>query len=145
MANTFFILNGPNLNRLGMREPEIYGQITLADIEAACRKWGEALGVDVDCRQTNREGTLVEWIHEAGENSGGLVINPGAYAHTSVALHDAILSVDVPVVEVHISNIFARESFRHHSYVSPVARGIVCGLGATGYRLALEAIAEIQA
>ncbi|MBB4302640.1 3-dehydroquinate dehydratase-2 [Rhodobium orientis] len=141
MAISIYILNGPNLNRLGTREPEIYGSTTLADIEAECARRGDALGMEIDFRQSNHEGMLVDWIHEAGDAAKGLIINPGAYSHTSIALHDAIQSVTLPVIEVHISNIFARESFRHHSYVSPVARGVICGMGTLGYGLALEALA----
>lgn len=140
MAIPVFVLNGPNLNLLGKREPALYGRGTLADIEAACRSGGEALGLSVDFRQTNIEGVLVDWIQEAGEKAKGIVINPGAYTHTSVALHDAIRATGIPVIEVHLSNIFAREPFRHHSYVSPVAKGVICGLGPAGYTLALEAL-----
>ena len=143
---TVFILNGPNLNLLGQREPAIYGATTLADIEAACRARAEALGLAVDFRQTNMEGELVSWIHEAGDggaNSGeaGLILNAGAYTHTSVALFDALKAVDVPAVEVHLSNVFAREPFRHHSYISPAALGVICGFGGLGYELALQALA----
>lgn len=141
MPKPVFILNGPNLNMLGKREPSVYGAATLADIEALCRHEADRLGLAVDFRQTNHEGTLVDWIQEAGEAASGIVLNPGAYTHTSIALHDAIRSIAVPVVEVHLSNIFAREAFRHHSYVSPVASGVLCGFGATGYGLALAALA----
>jgi len=143
MPNTVFVLNGPNLNMLGLREPGVYGSATLADIEASVRAAGERLGVVVDFRQTNHEGVLVDWIHEAREKAVGIVINPGAYTHTSVALHDAVKAIGLPVIEVHISNIFARESFRHHSYVSPVAAGVLCGFGPHGYVLGLEALARI--
>ncbi len=142
MAKTVFILNGPNLNRLGTREPAVYGATTLADIEAMCRELATTLDLQVDFRQSNHEGVLVDWIQEAGDSADGIVINPGAYTHTSVALHDAIRAAGLPVIEVHISNIFTRESFRHHSYVSPVARGIICGLGPAGYTLALRALAD---
>ena len=141
MATQVFVLNGPNLNLLGKREPGLYGTGTLADIEKACRAKGKALGLSVDFRQTNVEGVLVDWIQEAGEKAGGIVLNPGAYTHTSVALHDAIRGTGLPVIEVHLSNIFAREPFRHHSYVSPVAVGVICGLGPQGYTLALDALA----
>ena len=141
MPKPVFILNGPNLNMLGKREPSVYGAATLADIEALCRHEADRLGLAVDFRQTNHEGTLVDWIQEAGEAASGIVLNPGAYTHTSIALQDAIRSIAVPVVEVHLSNIFAREAFRHHSYVSPVASGVLCGFGATGYGLALAALA----
>ena len=141
MAKTIFVLNGPNLNMLGKREPGIYGGKTLDEIGEDCRKTGTALGLEVDFRQSNHEGVLVDWIQEAGAKAAGLVINPGAYGHTSIALHDAIKAAGVRVVEVHISNIFARESFRHHSYVSPVAAGVICGLGLDGYLLAIDALA----
>lgn len=140
MAIPVFVLNGPNLNMLGSREPSIYGGKSLADIEADCNAAGKRLGFAVDFRQTNQEGTLVDWIQEAAEAARGIVINPGAYTHTSVALQDAIRAAGRPVVEVHLSNIFAREAFRHHSYVSPVAAGVICGFGAAGYVLALEAL-----
>lgn len=145
MPHTVFVLNGPNLNMLGLREPGVYGSATLADIETSIRAAGERLGITVDFRQTNHEGVLVDWIHEARGKAGGIVMNPGAYTHTSIALHDAIKAVGLPVIEVHISNIFARESFRHHSYVSPVAAGVLCGFGPHGYVLGLEALARILA
>jgi 3-dehydroquinate dehydratase-2 len=140
MAIPIFVLNGPNLNMLGTREPGIYGGKSLGDIEKDCQEAGKALGLAVDFRQTNSEGTLVDWIQEAATAAKGIVFNPGAYTHTSVALQDAIRAAGVPVIEIHLSNIFAREPFRHHSYVSPVAAGVICGLGPLGYRLALEAI-----
>jgi 3-dehydroquinate dehydratase-2 len=143
MAVPVFVLNGPNLNLLGKREPAVYGKTTLAEIGDACRAAGKGLGLTVDFRQTNHEGVLVDWIQEAGEAAAGIVINPGAFTHSSVALHDAIRGVGVPVIEVHISNIFAREDFRHHSYVSAVAVGIISGLGAQGYTLALEALQRL--
>ena len=145
MAIPVFVLNGPNLNVLGKREPGLYGTGTLADIEKACHERGKELGLAVDFRQTNIEGVLVDWIQEAAEAAKGIVINPGAYTHTSVALHDAIRGAGLPVIEVHLSNIFAREPFRHHSYVSPVAQGVICGLGAKGYTLALEALQSLTA
>jgi 3-dehydroquinate dehydratase II len=142
---TVFVLNGPNLNLLGTREPEIYGSATLADVERLCRDAAAPLGVDVDFRQSNHEGDLVDWIQEAArvqaDGTGlGVVLNPGAYTHTSIALHDVIAGVEVPVIECHISNVHAREAFRHHSYVSPVARAIVVGFGVAGYRLAIEGL-----
>lgn len=143
MPDPIFILNGPNLNLLGIRQPEIYGARTLADIEADCQAAAERLGLVIDFRQSNHEGTLVDWIQEAGRVARGIVINPGAYTHTSVALRDAILGADKPTMEVHLSNIFARERFRRHSYISPVAAGVICGLGPVGYVLALEALAHI--
>ena len=143
MTTTIFVLNGPNLNLLGKREPGLYGTGTLADLEKACVARGKALGLTVDFRQTNIEGVLVDWIQEAGEKAKGMIINPGAYTHTSVAIHDAIRGTGLPVIEVHLSNIFARERFRHHSYVSPVAKGVICGLGPLGYTLAIEALAPM--
>ncbi|WP_367714641.1 type II 3-dehydroquinate dehydratase [Nitratireductor sp. GISD-1A_MAKvit] len=142
MAKTVFILNGPNLNALGKREPGIYGGETLEGIETLCRKKAESLGFDIQFRQSNHEGDLVDWVHEAGEKAVGIVINPGAYGHTSIALHDAIRAVaPLPVVEVHISNIHAREAFRHVSMIAPAAKGMICGLGTIGYVLALDALA----
>jgi 3-dehydroquinate dehydratase-2 len=137
------ILNGPNLNMLGQREPEIYGSQTLADIEAACIDQGKALGLTVDFRQSNLEGELVTWIQENSSQVGGLIINSAAYTHTSVAILDALLNFSPPVIEVHLSNIFKRETFRHHSYISGAADGVICGLGAKGYLLALDALADM--
>lgn len=139
------VLNGPNLNLLGTREPAVYGSATLADVEALCREAAAALGAGVQCRQSNHEGELVQWLHEAGAEHragrlAGVVFNAGAYTHTSVALHDAIKGTGVPVVEVHISNVHAREAFRHRSYLSPVAAGIVVGFGIEGYRLAIQGL-----
>ena len=142
MAHRILVLNGPNLNMLGVREPKTYGSQTLADVEAMCVSEGQALGLEVECRQSNIEGELVTWIQQALGAFSALVLNPGAYSHTSIAIHDALRAVALPVVEVHLSNIHAREAFRHHSYVSPVATGVICGLGATGYKLALQALAE---
>ncbi len=146
---TVLVLNGPNLNLLGTREPEQYGSQTLADVEKLCRDAAARLGLSVDFRQSNHEGELIDWIHEAGRDhaSGallGVVLNPGAYTHTSVALHDAIKGVTVPVVELHISNVHAREPFRHHSYISPAARGIIIGFGVRGYPLAIEALHRVE-
>jgi len=137
------ILNGPNLNLLGQRQPEIYGATTLADIDAACAKLGEALGFETELRQSNHEGTLVDWIHEARGTTSGIIINPGAYSHTSVAILDALNTYEAPVIEVHISNIHKRESFRHHSYVSARAEGVIAGCGTHGYELALRHLAVI--
>lgn len=143
MADLVLVLNGPNLNLLGSREPDIYGSATLAEIEADCRKAAGSLGLEVDFRQSNQEGELVDWIQEAGRSAKGIIINPGAYSHTSIALHDALLGASIPAIEVHLSNIFARERFRRHSYVSPVASGVICGLGPAGYLLALDAMARL--
>jgi 3-dehydroquinate dehydratase-2 len=139
------VLNGPNLNLLGTREPEQYGRDTLADVERLCQETGAKHGVEIECRQSNHEGVLIDWIQEAGRevaagNMLGVVMNPGAYTHTSIALHDAIKGASVPVIELHISNVHAREEFRHRSYISPAARGIIVGLGVKGYRLAIAAL-----
>jgi 3-dehydroquinate dehydratase-2 len=142
MAKRVLVLNGPNLNMLGTREPGTYGTETLPDIERMVKAEGKALGLTVTARQSNHEGELVTWIQEALGKFEAIVINPAAYSHTSVAIHDALRAVGLPVVEVHLSNIFAREPFRHHSYVSSVATGVICGLGTAGYRLALRALAE---
>ena len=137
------IVNGPNLNLLGIREPEIYGRDTLDDIRSACESHGATLGLEIDLRQSNSEGTLIDWIQEARGACAGLIINPAAYTHSSVAIMDALQVLDAPVVELHLSNIFKRETFRHHSYVSPVAAGLICGFGAHGYILALDAMARL--
>ena len=142
MVKRVLVINGPNLNMLGIREPKTYGTQTLADIEAMCKAEGKTLGLTVECKQTNREGEICEWIQEAYGKMDGIVLNPGGYSHTSIAIPDALRAVAIPTIEVHLSNIHAREEFRHHSYVSAVAVGVICGLGATGYRLALEALAE---
>jgi 3-dehydroquinate dehydratase-2 len=137
------VLNGPNLNMLGVRQPEIYGADTLADIEQRCRAHAESLGLALDFRQSNLEGELVTWIQDARTAYKGLILNAAAYTHTSVALLDALSLLEIPVIEVHLSNIFAREAFRHHSYVSPVAAGVICGFGPRGYTLALDALKDI--
>lgn len=142
---TILVLNGPNLNMLGAREPEIYGHETLADIEAACGRRAEALGLTIDFRQSNAEAELVTWIQEARSGAAGIIINAGAYTHTSVAILDALLLCTQPVIEVHLSNIFRREPFRHHSHVSAAAAGVICGFGGAGYELALEAMARMLA
>jgi 3-dehydroquinate dehydratase-2 len=139
------VLNGPNLNLLGQREPAVYGHTTLADVEQLCRDTGARLNVDIECRQSNHEGVLVDWVQEAGAahrkgELAGAVFNAGAYTHTSVALHDAIKGSGLPVIEVHISNVHAREAFRHHSYLSPAATGIVVGFGVDGYVLGIEGL-----
>ncbi len=138
-----YILNGPNLNLLGVREPEIYGADTLDDVEIRCAAKARALGFSIEFRQTNLEGELVTWIHEAREKASGIIINAGAYTHTSVALHDAIKAVGLPAIEVHLSNVYKRESFRHHSYISPVAHGVICGFGVQSYELALDGMSGI--
>ena len=140
---TVFILNGPNLNLLGVREPATYGYDTLADVEQRCIARANALDLSIDFRQTNHEGQMVDWIQEARESADGIILNAGALTHTSVAVHDALKAADLPVIEVHLSNIFRRESFRHHSYVSLAANGGIFGLGPQGYELALEAIASL--
>ena len=144
---SILVLNGPNLNLLGTREPGVYGAATLADVETMCKQAARDAGFDLEFVQSNHEGALIDAIHAAGRSYkdgklAGVVFNPGAYTHTSVALHDAIKGVDVPVIELHISNVHAREAFRHHSYISPVAAGIMVGFGTDGYLLAIEAIAR---
>jgi len=141
-AQTVLVLNGPNLNMLGTREPEIYGTQTLADIEAMVTERAESLGLTVDFRQSNLEGELVTWIQDARVASQAIIINAGAFTHTSVAILDALQAFKGPIVEVHLSNIFKREAFRHHSYISGVALGVICGFGAHGYLLALDAVAD---
>lgn len=137
------VLNGPNLNMLGTREPDTYGRTTLPELEAACQRWGEAVGAAVACRQSNHEGELIGWVQDAPRDGvGGVVLNPGGYTHTSVALRDAVAAVDVPVIEVHLSNVHAREAFRRESLVSPVCRGSLVGLGIEGYRAAIEFLAR---
>jgi 3-dehydroquinate dehydratase-2 len=142
------VLNGPNLNLLGVREPAVYGSDTLADVERLCRDEGVRLGIGIDCRQSNHEGQLIDWIQEAGRETAagnllGVILNAGAYTHTSVALHDAIKGSQVTVIELHISNVHARESFRHHSYISPAARGIIVGFGVQGYAIAIDALMRL--
>jgi len=142
MPRTILILNGPNLNMLGTREPEIYGTETLADVEASCRARAESLGLAIDFRQSNIEGELVGWIQEARTTAAGIIINAAAYTHTSVALLDALNMCDMPIIEVHLSNIHQRESFRHKSYIARAADGMICGIGSFGYELAIEAVAK---
>lgn len=143
MSNLVYVLNGPNLNLLGLREPEIYGSDTLADVERDCRALAEANGLELRFHQSNAEHELIDWIQEARETACGIVINPAAYSHTSVALYDALNTCDFPVMEVHISNIHKRESFRHHSFVSARADGVIAGCGTLGYQLALQRILQL--
>jgi 3-dehydroquinate dehydratase-2 len=140
---TILVLNGPNLNMLGVRQPEIYGRETLGDIETACRERAAELGVAIDFRQTNHEGDLVDWIQEARGGADAIVINAGALSHTSIAVLDALLSAELPIIEVHLSNIHRRKAFRHQSHVSAAATGVICGLGGRGYLLALDAAAGL--
>jgi 3-dehydroquinate dehydratase-2 len=143
MPKPIFVLNGPNLNLIGVREPAIYGAETLADIRRRTEVRAEAVGYQVDFRQSNAEGTLVDWIQEARESAAGIVINAGAYTHTSIAILDALNAAARPTIELHLSNIFRREPFRHTSYVSPAAHGLICGFGPKGYELAIEAMADL--
>ena len=140
---TVVVLNGPNLNLLGEREPEVYGHETLADVEKRCRAAAADAGLSVDFRQSNHEGVLVDALHEVRTSAAGIVVNAGALTHTSVALRDAVAAVAVPVIEVHISNVHAREAFRHHSYLSAVVDGVIVGCGTQGYELAIARIAEL--
>jgi len=146
MPTAIWVLNGPNLNLLGTREPAVYGSTTIADLEKACRSAAQPHQVEIDFRQSNHEGVLIDWLHAAGAapagSVAGVVLNAGAYTHTSVALHDAIKAIGVPVIEVHLSNVHAREPFRHHSYLSPACAGIVVGFGVAGYAMAIEALAR---
>jgi 3-dehydroquinate dehydratase II len=143
MSRLVYILNGPNLNLLGRRQPKIYGYETLADVEADCRKLAEELRLEIRFHQSNREYEIIDWIHEARETAGGIVINPAAFTHTSVAILDALNTFEPPVIEVHISNVHKREAFRHHSYVSMRADGVIAGLGTQGYQLALRRVARL--
>jgi len=143
MSGKVLVLNGPNLNLLGTREPDVYGAETLASIEAGCRARAEGLGLEIEFRQTNTEGQLVDWVQQARDTHDLLIVNAGAYTHTSVALLDALKAVSLPVIEVHLSNIHQREEFRHHSYVSKVAQGMICGFGGFGYEMALESAARM--
>lgn len=143
MSQIILVLNGPNLNMLGLREPAVYGHETLADVEAMAVHSGEQLGFAVECRQTNHEGQMIDWIHQARQRVAGIVINPGAWTHTSIAIHDALIASEVPVLEVHISNVHRREEFRHHSFVSKVAVGVIAGFGTHGYKLAIAHFAKL--
>jgi 3-dehydroquinate dehydratase II len=142
-SSKIMLLNGPNLNMLGVREPEIYGSDTLDDIRATCLAKAASLGIEVDFRQSNSEGELVGWIQSARGDHDGVIINPAAYTHTSIAIMDALIAAELPVIELHLSNPLRREAFRHHSYVSGVAHGVICGFGGHGYELALDAMARI--
>ena len=142
MAAIILVLNGPNLNRLGKREPEVYGSITLADIERQTKARAKELGLEIDFRQTNGEGEMVDWIQQA-DGLAGIIVNAGGYTHTSVAILDALRGADLPIVEVHLSNIYQREAYRRSSFISEVADGVICGLGAQGYELAVEAMATL--
>ena len=143
MPRKILLVNGPNLNTLGTREPDIYGHETLADIEENCRKSAASLGLELECYQSNHEGELVTKIQQAAKNHEGLLINAGAYTHTSIAIMDALLSLKLPIIEVHMSNIFRRESFRHESYISKAAQGVICGFGSNSYLLGLQAMAGL--
>jgi 3-dehydroquinate dehydratase II len=144
MSNTIFVLNGPNLNLLGTREPNIYGRTTLAEVEKLCQTTAKRFGLMVEFRQSNHEGEIIDWIHQArAETAGGLIINPAGFTTTSIAILDALQTMEVPVIEVHITNIHARESFRQHSYVSRVARAVICGFGIEGYALAIAGLASM--
>lgn len=138
----FLVLNGPNLNLLGTRQPEVYGTTTLADIEEMCARHAEALGVGIVFRQSNHEGVLIDILHEAKAEFDGVILNAGGLTHTSVALMDAVASIELPTIELHLSNVHARESFRHHSYLSAVSIGLICGFGATGYILSITAMKD---
>lgn len=143
MPKPIFVLNGPNLNMLGVREPSVYGTDTLADVRRRTEQRASTLQLSIDFRQSNSEGELVDWIQEARSNASGIILNAGAYTHTSIAILDALTASERPVIELHLSNVFKRESFRHTSYVSPVAQGVICGFGAKGYELAVEAMADL--
>ena len=143
MAHHILILNGPNLNLLGRREPDIYGRTTLSDIEAMCRTEADGLKLTIECRQSNSEAELVTWVQEVPGRFAGVILNAGAYSHTSVALLDALRALNIPLIEVHLSNIYQRESFRQHSHVSLAAEGVICGFGPQGYTLALRALAVL--
>jgi 3-dehydroquinate dehydratase-2 len=143
MTRTVLVLNGPNLNMLGTREPATYGHETLADIADQCASTAAGLGFEVDFRQTNHEGELIDWIHQARGRCAGILINPAAWTHTSVALRDALVAAELPVIEVHLSNVHKREAFRHHSFVSAIAVGVICGLGSQGYSLALQHFGQL--
>ena len=143
MSHVVFVINGPNLNLLGSREPDIYGHTTLDDISLIASEAAEAIGISIDFRQSNEEGVLVDWIQEASQQAAGMIVNGAGYTHTSVAIMDALLASEIPVIEVHLSNIYKREEFRHHSFISRAAHGVVCGFGAHSYVLAVEAMSKL--
>ncbi|MGE9763160.1 type II 3-dehydroquinate dehydratase [Pseudomonas sp. PDM20] len=143
MPHTLLVLNGPNLNLLGTREPATYGHKTLDDIAALCQRTGAEHGLEIEFRQTNHEGQLIDWIHQARGRCSGILINPAAWTHTSVAIRDALAAVELPVVEVHLSNVHKREEFRHHSFVSAIAVGVIAGLGSDGYRAGIQHFAKL--
>ena len=145
MAKPIYVLNGPNLNMLGLREPAIYGSDSLDDVRKKAEERAKALGLTIDFRQSNIEGELVTWVQEARDKAAAIILNAGAYSHSSIALLDAMQAAELPVIEVHLSNIFRREPYRQHSYISQGAKGVICGLGAKGYELALEALADLLA
>jgi len=145
MPKPIYVLNGPNLNMLGLREPAIYGPDSLDDVRAKAEARAKALGLTIDFRQSNSEGELIDWIQEARAKADAIILNAGAYSHTSIALLDALQAAELPVIEVHLSNIFRREPYRQHSYISLGAKGVICGLGPKGYELALEALADLLA
>ncbi len=144
-AKPVYVLNGPNLNLLGAREPDVYGHETLADVRRRAESAAARVGLTLEFRQSNHEGQLIDWVHEARDKGSGLIVNAGGLTHTSIALLDALQAAELPVIEVHLSNIFRREPYRHHSYVSLAAKGVICGLGAKGYELAVEAMADVLA
>ena len=143
MSRLVYVLNGPNLNLLGKRQPHIYGHVTLADVEAGCRRVASESGLEIRFHQSNREYEIIDWVHEARESAAAIIINPAAFTHTSVAILDALNTFDHPILEVHISNVHKREAFRHHSYVSLAATGVIAGLGTHGYVLALQHVARL--
>lgn len=143
MIQPIYLLNGPNLNLLGEREPDVYGSSSLSDVESRCQRLAEQEGIRMVFRQSNHEGELVDWIQEARQNASGVIINAGAYTHTSVAIHDALLALELPIIELHISNVFKREEFRQHSYISKPATAVMCGFGVEGYELAILGIKRL--
>jgi 3-dehydroquinate dehydratase-2 len=145
MAKPIYVLNGPNLNMLGLREPAVYGRESLSDVEKRAKERAKAVGLQIEFRQSNDEGELISWIQEARDKAQGIILNAGAYSHSSIAILDALQAAELPVIEVHLSNIFRREEYRQHSFVSLAAKGVICGLGPKGYELALEAMAEVLA